>query len=91
MQLEGDVIYVTGPITLATVPELSAQAQDLLKGAVSIVDFSRATDIDSSAVALALECKRVATRNGTEASLRNLPGAMLNLAKLYGVADLVNQ
>ena len=54
------------------------------------MDFAKATDIDSSAVALALECKRVSAQNGSEATLRNLPGAMLNLAKLYGVADLVN-
>lgn len=90
MQLEGEVVYVTGPVTLATAPDLCSQARDLLRTGVKVVDFAKATDIDSSAVALALECKRVSAQNGSEATLRNLPGAMLNLAKLYGVADLVN-
>jgi phospholipid transport system transporter-binding protein len=53
------------------------------------VDFRQVTDIDSSAVALALEWLRQARRNNTELRLVNLPAAMLNLAKLYGVSELL--
>ncbi len=88
-RLEGDVLRLEGPVTLHTVPDLLAEATGHLANGVRRVDFSAVTEVDSAAVALALELQRqVRTANGALA-LENLPQAMQNLAHLYGVSELL--
>ncbi len=86
IRLNGDALHIEGPVTLQTVPELLAGAAPHLAAGVRRIDFSAATEVDSSAVALALEWRRQA-RDGLV--LENLPAAMQNLARLYGVSDLL--
>ena len=85
IRLEGDVLRVEGPVTLQTVPGLLSESAEHLANGVRRIDFSAVTEVDSAAVALALEWQRrsVAASGGLE--LEHLPQAMQNLAQLYGV------
>jgi phospholipid transport system transporter-binding protein len=89
MRLEGDSLAVEGALTLATVPGLAGAARDHLRQGVRVIDFRGVTEVDSSAVALALEWLRQAAEAGSALRFVNLPSAMQNLAKLYGVSELL--
>ena len=86
---EGDRLLVQGPVTIATVSALLAQARTLLAPGVAVLDFAGVTEVDSAAVALALECLREARRRKLALSLANLPEAMQHLAELYAVSELL--
>ena len=86
---EGDRLLLQGPVTIATVSALLAQARTLLAPGVAVLDFAGVTEVDSAAVALALECLREARRRKLALSLANLPGAMQHLAELYAVSELL--
>ena len=86
---EGDRLLVEGPVTIGTVSALLAQSRALLVPGVAVLDFQGVTEVDSAAVALALECLREARRREFALSLANLPEAMQHLAQLYAVSDLL--
>jgi phospholipid transport system transporter-binding protein len=86
---EGDRLLVQGPVTIATVSALLAQARALFAPGVAVLDFKGVTEVDSAAVALALECLREARRQKLAVSLANLPEAMQHLADLYAVSELL--
>jgi phospholipid transport system transporter-binding protein len=85
----GDRLLIEGPVTIGTVSALLAQSRALLAPGVVVLDFQGATEVDSAAVALALECMREARRRKLALSLANLPEAMQNLAQLYAVSELL--
>ena len=86
---EGDRLLLQGPVTVGTVAALLAQARTLLAPGVAVLDFKGVTEVDSAAVALALECLREARRRKLALSLANLPEAMQHLAELYAVSELL--
>lgn len=86
---EGDRLLVQGAVTIGTVAALLEQARALLAQGVAVLDFKGVTEVDSAAVALALECLREARRRELALSLANLPDAMRNLAELYAVSELL--
>ncbi len=86
---EGDALRVTGPLTMQTVPVLAKAADEHFRTGANQIDFAGVTEVDSSAVALALEWQRLAAQNKISLRLLNLPAAMLNLSRLYGVSELV--
>ena len=86
---EGDRLLFDGPVTIATVSALLAQSRALLVPGVAVLDFKGVTEVDSAAVALALECLREARRRKLALSLANLPEAMQHLAELYAVSELL--
>ena len=86
---EGDALLLEGAVTLDTVPGLVDVVAEHLRQGVSVVDFNAVTEVDSAAVALALEWLRQAGRAGKGLRLANLPASMQNLAKLYGVSELL--
>ena len=86
---EGDRLLFEGPVTIVTVTALLAQCRQLLTPGVAVLDFKDVTEVDSAAVALALECMREARRRKLALSLANLPAAMRNLAQLYAVSELL--
>jgi phospholipid transport system transporter-binding protein len=53
------------------------------------VDASALDDFDSSAIATLLELRRRAQAQGRAFSVSGAPKAMIELATLYGVADLL--
>ncbi|HEY4679629.1 MAG TPA: STAS domain-containing protein, partial [Candidatus Angelobacter sp.] len=54
-----------------------------------VVDFSRVTTVDSSAVSLMLEWSRQFNSNSTKISFIHLSQSLRSLAELYGVIDLI--
>jgi phospholipid transport system transporter-binding protein len=89
MRRDGDAVYLEGALTLATVSALAGAVRDELRRGARLVDFRGVTEVDSAAVALALEWLRQAEGERTGLRLANLPAAMQNLAKLYGVSELL--
>ncbi|MFZ5519851.1 MAG: STAS domain-containing protein [Pseudomonadota bacterium] len=53
-----------------------------------VVDASALQRFDSAALALILECQRMARRRGSAFVLRDAPPRLLELARLYGVSAL---
>jgi len=86
---EGDRLLLQGPVTIGTVSALLAQVRALLEPGVAVLDFEGVTEVDSAAVALALECLREAQRRKLALSLANLPDAMQHLAELYAVSEML--
>ncbi len=89
MRRNGDSLLLEGALTLATVSAVADEVREQLRQGARVVDFSGVTEVDSAAVALALEWLRHAAQNKTALRLANLPAAMQNLAKLYGVSELL--
>ena len=53
------------------------------------VDGSDLKQFDSSALAVLLECQRMARRSGRAFSVQGLPPKLTELARLYGVDGLL--
>lgn len=86
LKLDGELGFETLPAVLAESAEYAARA-DLPERLT--IDFSGITGVDSSAVALLLEWRRLAAKRGKTLVFENLPTNLLALAELYGVADLI--
>ena len=86
---EGEVLVVEGAVTFDTVTGLISGAEEHFRYGVDVIDFAAVTEVDSAAVALALEWVRQAERANVAMRLVNLPVSMQNLAKLYGVSELL--
>lgn len=85
----GDVLFLQGAVTVETVPGLVGAIGAHLRQGARTIDFSLVAEVDSAAVALALEWQRQAAQQKSVLSLANIPEAMKNLANLYGVSDLM--
>lgn len=89
----GDRLQVAGNVTMATVSALFSAGMNTQKnGKVSsdmVVDFAGLEKVDSSAVSLMLVWLREARRNKVNLRFIHVPGNLMSLAKLYGVAELL--
>jgi len=88
-----EVLALQGALSFETVPGVLAESARYaerpdLPDRLTI-DFAAITAVDSSAVALLLEWRRVAQRRGKTLVFVNLPANRLALAKLYGVTELI--
>jgi len=88
-----EVLAVTGDLTFATIPDVLTQSAEFearpdLPDRL-VIDFVGVSGVDSSAVALLLEWRREALRRGKSLVFTNLPANLVALARLYGVADLI--
>jgi phospholipid transport system transporter-binding protein len=54
------------------------------------IDASALVTLDSSAIALLLECRRVAAAAGKPLPIDGVPPKLADLARLYGVAELLS-
>ncbi len=85
---------LTLPATL-TMAEANAALEALIAGieaetgAAVTIDASALTQLDTSAVAALIECRRLAMAKGLRFELRGVPQRLADLASLYGVHDLV--
>ncbi len=88
LRRDNNRLFLEGAVTAGTVPALldagAAQLRD-----VEVVDFAAVTEVDSAALALALAWLRAASASGRTLRFANLPPAMANLARLYGVDELL--
>jgi phospholipid transport system transporter-binding protein len=88
-----EVLALQGALSFETVPGVLvesaryAERPDLPDRLT--IDFAAITAVDSSAVALLLEWRRVAQHRGKTLVFVNLPANLLALAKLYGVTELI--
>ena len=89
----GDCLHVSGAVTMDTVNALFKQglglSRDIAVGAIT-VDFSQLEKVDSSAVSLMLTWLREAQKSNAALHFSNVPKNLISLAKLYGVAELLN-
>ncbi|MEO8279714.1 MAG: STAS domain-containing protein [Ideonella sp.] len=53
------------------------------------IDASQLKHFDSSALAVLLECRRVADAKGLKVQVTNAPAKLARLASLYGLEDLL--
>lgn len=70
-------------------------ALDTLRAAIEAdaaprLDASSLATLDSSAIAVLLECRRIATAGGKTLPMDGLPAKLSDLARLYGVAELLD-
>jgi phospholipid transport system transporter-binding protein len=86
---EGNRFCIDGAVTLETATRLLEEAVTQVRDGVQVVDFGGVSEVDSSAVALALALLREAQGAGRTIAFANLPPAMLNLATLYAVAEFI--
>jgi phospholipid transport system transporter-binding protein len=90
---DGDVLRVTGPVTMETAGALAATARTLSAaagtGAPRTLDLADATVVDSAAVSLILELARSAGSGGAPLAIAHPPASVASLAALYGVTELV--
>lgn len=89
----GEVLALTGELSFDTIPQVLEEsalyaARTDLPDRLTI-DFSGITGVDSSAVALLLDWRRMAVKRGKTLAFANLPANLLSLAELYGVAELI--
>ena len=85
----GDTLRLRGPVTLATLQDLLAQAAGGVNAGAAEVDLSGVTEVDSSIVALMLACVRDARAKSAAMRFRNLPDSVQTLIGLYDVGDLL--
>lgn len=93
LEIRDGVLVITGALSFETIPEVLAETSEFaarpdLPQTITI-DFAGITGVDSSAVALLLEWRRMALKRGKTLLFSNLPANLLALAELYGVADLI--
>ena len=81
MRHDGDTLHLEGPVTMETVPAL------LTGAGATRVDFATVTEVDSAAIALALELKRDARERQAALSFLNLPPGLHKLVELYDVGE----
>jgi phospholipid transport system transporter-binding protein len=88
---EGEWMVLQGSLNIETVPALFETGLQHLSGEELNVDFSRVESVDSAAVSMLLGWSRAAKHVQQGLRVKALPEDLLNLARLYGVAELLPQ
>ncbi|HLU62542.1 MAG TPA: STAS domain-containing protein [Gammaproteobacteria bacterium] len=78
---EGEVLRVSGDLTFATVAGLARQSSGW-NPRVSAIDLAAVGECDSAGLALLLEWRRRARREGIDVVYRNVPPRLLQLARI---------
>ena len=73
----------------ATCARMLTQGMAALQSTQIVADASALLRFDSSALAVLLECRRQALAMGKTFAVQGLPARLLELATLYGVAELL--
>ena len=89
----GEVLALTGELSFDTIPQVLEESALYVARADLpdrlTIDFAAIAGVDSSAVALLLDWRRMAAQRGKTLVFVNLPANLLALAELYGVAELI--
>lgn len=83
LQLPVDLRQANVPAFLCELPAYVARESAV------VIDASALSHFDSSAIAVLLECRRVALASGKTFAAQGLPPRLLQLAGLYGVDQLL--
>ncbi len=87
---DGDKLCVQGPITIGNVAAVIKQGDALFDHPDLVIDLAQVTEVDSSAVSMLLEWQRKAQRHNQQLYFSNTPKNLKNLARLYGVSELIS-
>ncbi|MFA6971178.1 MAG: STAS domain-containing protein [Gallionella sp.] len=87
----GDSLILSGRLTMSTVPALYQTGLQHLASEDLLVDLSKVEAVDSAAVSMLLGWSRVAQSKNRSLRVTGLPDALLSLADLYGVAEMLPQ
>jgi len=88
---------LSGTVDFSTVPNLMRQASGIIAGVASSdkksisIDLSQVDDCNSAALALMLEIVKSARQRKVELHFKNLPAALLTIAKAYGVENEIRE
>jgi phospholipid transport system transporter-binding protein len=89
----GEVLALTGALSFDTIPQVLEESAAYAARADLperlTIDFAAITGVDSSAVALLLDWRRMAAKRGKTLVFVNLPANLNALAELYGVTELI--
>ncbi len=89
LDLQNNQLKLTGAVVIDSVGALLENGSAHCGANDVTLDFSGATELDSSALALILEYRRAAEAAGKHISVSNIPASLKTLADLYGVTDLI--
>lgn len=84
---DGELLRLEGAVTMDTVAGMLDEARAACREGAVRVDFSSVSEVDSAAIALALELKRDAAERQGSLAFDNLPASLLKLIDLYGIGD----
>lgn len=88
---------LSGTVDFSTVPNLMRQASSIIAASTSSdnkpisIDLSRVDGCNSAALALMLEIVKSAQQKKVELHFKNLPAALLTIAKAYGVENEIRE
>lgn len=83
-------IALPAQLTVSEARQVLEQMRDAIQAdPAPRLDASGVSTLDSSAIALLLECRRIAAAAGKTLPIEGLPAKLGELARLYGVADLL--
>lgn len=88
---------LSGTVDFSTVPNLMRQASGIIAGVASSdnkpisIDLSQVDGCNSAALALMLEIVKSAQQRKVELHFKNLPAALLTIAKAYGVENEIRE
>lgn len=83
---EADRLHIEGALTNASVAGLVEAGRHAVAAGATVIDLTKVTQVDSTAIALILDWARVAGRTLT---LQGAPESFLRLVRLYGVEDVL--
>ncbi len=89
LTIEGDTLYLAGPVTFETVTALARQMEKQLTGTISRINCSGITHADSAAVSLLLQALHITTHRTMPLPIEGIGPALQSLIKLYGVEEMV--
>lgn len=86
---EDGKLSVEGSITFNNVVAVVERGIALFNHDDLVIDLTRVTEVDSSAVSMLLEWQREASRRNRRMCFANMPQNLRGLAQLYGVSELI--
>ncbi|MEO5655535.1 MAG: STAS domain-containing protein [Nitrosospira sp.] len=87
---EGGELSVEGSITINNVVAMVGQGIALFDRDDVVIDLTRVTEVDSSAVSMLLEWQREAGRRNCSVHFANIPLNLRSLVQLYGLSELMH-
>ena len=83
-------LQLPASVTVEHVGELLKPLAAAAKEGPLAIDASALTEFDTSTLALLLEGRRLAAASGIAFEVRGAPAQLLDLARLYGVEELLS-
>ena len=88
--MNATIMYVSGDLSFATVPELNHKGRVFIEqNSCPVFDLSKVTFSDNAGVALLVSWERYAKSKGEKISFVNLPKQLLDLIEAGGLKDIL--